>query len=400
MKRVFLSFLIYVLSVSSALAAMSDSDFIKLCQKGSLQQIIDAIKNGANVNAKNNDGITPLMMAIDNSNSSKVVTALIKAGADVNAKEDKYGLTPLIMVMTKEDINLEAVITLIKAGADVNVKNENGFTLLMSAACSPNPEVITAFIKAGAEVNAKDENGFTPLMMAAGYNSNPNVIATLVKAGADVHVRTEKNVNKLPVFKTKISILLELKLIKMMIFVYPALGNHEVMLDTATLKEYTPLLFAAASNSNPEVIAALIKAKADVNDKDSNGYTPLMLIMLNENSNLEVIAALIKSGANVNARSDRGLTPLMMATSHNSNPEVITALIKAGADVNAKAEYGMTSLMFAALNSNPEAIIALLQHGANPKTKNKYGQMAIDFAREEEKLKNTDVFWKLNDASY
>ncbi len=34
---------------------MSDSDFIKLCASGSAQQVADAIKNGANVNAKSKE---------------------------------------------------------------------------------------------------------------------------------------------------------------------------------------------------------------------------------------------------------------------------------------------------------------------------------------------------------
>ena len=54
----------------------------------------------------------------------------------------------------------------------------------------------------------------------------------------------------------------------------------------------------------------------------------------------------------------------------------------------------------AAFNANPEVITALLKLGADPKAKDSSGKTALDYAKENEKLKNTDAFWKLNDASF
>ena len=39
---------------------------------------------------------------------------------------------------------------------------------------------------------------------------------------------------------------------------------------------WTPLMFAARYNSNPEVVALLLQAGADINEKDKDGWTPLM----------------------------------------------------------------------------------------------------------------------------
>jgi ankyrin repeat protein len=53
----------------------------------------------------------------------------------------------------------------------------------------------------------------------------------------------------------------------------------------------------------------------------------------------------------------------------------------------------------AADNSTPEAITVLLGFGADPKAKDTSGKMALDYARENEKLKDTDVFRELEKVS-
>ena len=111
------------------------------------------------------------------------------------------------------------------------------------------------------------------------------------------------------------------------------------------------LILAAGGNSNPAVIEALIKAQADVNARDKNGTTPLMVAAM-FNSSPAVIEALIKAKADVNARNKAGGTPLMVAAGFNSSPAVIEALIKAKADVKARDKAGITAFDFA--ENNPK----------------------------------------------
>lgn len=251
------------------------------CETGTLEQVISAIKDDANVNAKDANDVTPLMWAAEN-NDVSVITELIKAGANVNAR-DKYGMTPLMWAAA--NANSKVVTTLIQAGAKVNTEDYSGLTALFYAVnINTNPDVIAALAKSGANVNIGDANGFTSLMYAILRNINPDVIATLVKAGADVNAQNN-------------------------------FGQ-------------TPLLLAAANNTNPEVFMVLIRAGADVNAKDGIGRTPLVNAIL-YNKNPLVIKALLNAGADINARDDKGETALDIAY-QTKNAQTITELLKAG----------------------------------------------------------------------
>ena len=115
---------------ANASAAMTDKDFIKLCESGTAEKVKTALADGTNANARDKDGRTALMAASAN-NSSKVVTALLDAGADVNAKS-KDGQTAL-MLAAQNNSNPEAVKTLLAAGADVFIKSNAGNNALWYA---------------------------------------------------------------------------------------------------------------------------------------------------------------------------------------------------------------------------------------------------------------------------
>lgn len=104
-------------------------------------------------------------MIPDYINTSK---SLIEAGADIDAKNIN-GTTPLMITSCPKITKL-----LIEAGADVNAKDKNGYTALMLAAKSGNIEKVNILVEAGADVNAVGFDGSTALSLSeAGVEETP-----------------------------------------------------------------------------------------------------------------------------------------------------------------------------------------------------------------------------------
>jgi len=74
--------------------------------------------------------------------------------------------------------------------------------------------------------------------------------------------------------------------------------------------------------------------------------------------------------------------------------------LDAGADVNARSEGGETALMWAARDGTPEHLKVLLDAGADASIKDTDGKTVWDLAQDNEKLKDTDAYWMLNDLRF
>ncbi|MDG2404000.1 MAG: ankyrin repeat domain-containing protein, partial [Paracoccaceae bacterium] len=88
------------------------------------------------------------------------IIALLAAGADVMAR-DEDGDTPLHIAVIEG--NQEYMEVLLASGADVMAQNENGNTPLHLAAWRDRPENIQALLAAGADATVKNNYGETPL---------------------------------------------------------------------------------------------------------------------------------------------------------------------------------------------------------------------------------------------
>ena len=343
---------------------MSDDEFIELCISGDAVKVEEAIINGANVNAKNNNGMTALMFSAAKGNT-------------------------------------ESAGVLIKYGADVNANNNYGMTALMFTASNGHPEIAELLLKHGANVNAKDNDGDTALSMAE-VNSCFDVAKVLRSYGAKPKYEPPKpeplNLNyeppkpepqpqvheTPPAPKPKRPAMSDEDFIELCksgnaVKVEEAIRNG-ANINAKNNKGWTALMWAAYYG-HAEVAEVLLKHGADVNSKDNDGWTALMWAA--SWGKTEVAEVLLKHGADVNAKANNGKTALMWAA-RNGHTEVAELLLKYRADVNAKDNGGWTALMVAADWGKTEVAEVLIKHGAEVNARNNNGETALGHARNAE----------------
>ena len=142
------------------------------------------LKQGADVNAAQGDGMTALHWAASHGDADEA-RMLISAGARLDAVTRNGNYTPLHLAA--KGGNVPVVRALLDAGASASAKTSSGGALpLHLAAAQGNPDVVAALLDKGAVVDAREGAwGQTPLMWAAAYN-RLDALRMLIKRGADV----------------------------------------------------------------------------------------------------------------------------------------------------------------------------------------------------------------------
>jgi ankyrin repeat protein len=159
--------------------AKDPQNLLNAAQNGDEGVVTALIKAGADVNVAKYDGWTALMLGSNNGHEG-VVTALIAAKADLEAK-DNNGWTPLIFASR---FGKKGVVTqLIAAKANLEAEDKYGQTALMCASSQGKEGVVTALIAARANIDAKDNDGWTALMKGS-LNGHKGVVNLLKAAGA------------------------------------------------------------------------------------------------------------------------------------------------------------------------------------------------------------------------
>jgi len=190
----------------AVLAAPSDALF-QAVVKNDPAAIRQAVADGANINAADNDQHTPLFVAV-NANHLDAIKTLLSLGAEPNCNPSAYE-GPCLFVAIGRDT--EIVKVLIAAGADVNLATKFSISPLERAVQlgekyyqglrkrgeykGPLPnrlETVRLLIKAGANINYVDVYEHSPLRVAM-TNNNLDVANLLFEAGANVNQRIRES---------------------------------------------------------------------------------------------------------------------------------------------------------------------------------------------------------------
>ncbi|CAM4184137.1 hypothetical protein BOTU111921_15795 [Bordetella tumbae] len=292
----------------------------------------------------------------------------------LNAR-NQDGSTPLILAAKHG--NVDVVKTLLTAGASPDMQDNRGLTALIYAALSGALEVIKmllGYASAGdvarsapaADIHAQDNEGKNALMRAL-ENKHFDVAALLLENKADVHARAKDGATAGMLAALSGHIVAINLLAK-----YGANFNDEDSIGR------TALAYAADSpkESIDGVVQALLKNNADINFKNEAGNTPLIAAFDNRS---EGLLSLIKVGADVNAQRANGDT-LLIDAARDNDFERVKFLTENGADVNKAGNYRKTPLMHALPEENGKLVKFLLDKGANIQAMDRGGKSVYQYA--------------------
>ncbi|MCE2993293.1 MAG: ankyrin repeat domain-containing protein, partial [Candidatus Jidaibacter sp.] len=365
-----------------------NNQLYKYIANGQIDDVKMSLAKGADVNAVNHSGQSPLHLAAENGNE-KVVELLIGKGANVNAV-DKDGWSPLHLAA--ENAHEKVVKLLCAHGANPCLANTFGATPLNPAtenqalqsylkeyqtnwnklfdgAKSGNKQDVQEALNAGVNVNAVNNDGHSALHWAAD-SGNMAIVKLLIKEAAAVNA-VDKAVNAVDKY-----------------------GD-------------TPLHWAIRAN-HTAVVELLIETGAKVNAVDKYGSSPLHLAALNGNE--KVVELLCTHGANPFLQNSKSKTALDLAQKHTAvqkhlekyqtnwnklfdgaksgNQQAVQEALNAGVNVNAVDNDGCSPLYWAAIDGNMQIVKLLCAHGANPLLENSDGDTALDLATENHALQS------------
>ncbi len=153
------------------------------------------LKNHANINARDEYGCTPLILATINYQSGMIKT-LMSHYLDPNIK-DNDGYTALMratLVGYTEGFKLLA--------SDPNTSRKNKGEALIIAASLGRLEMVSLLIKNHANIDYKNGKGKTALMHAAS-NGYTKIVQELIDSGADFGIKDNEGLTALTIAKQK-----------------------------------------------------------------------------------------------------------------------------------------------------------------------------------------------------
>ncbi len=344
------------------------------------------VEGGADINARNKEGVTPLSIAIQ-AEDIKTIKLLTTNGASIHT-QDTHGRSPLSMAFEMSNDVFEATLN----ENNCHTQDSEGNTPLHIALKNNAPmSKIQHIIGLTNDVNIRNRDGDSPLYLAASKNME-QIGKLLLEKGADIFSTNKDNNSPLRLALKEGGKLQDWLITSKTIVSTDGSGN--TVLHYAADWEYDKAiktllekgadinaknangetcLFNAAKSNNPQIIQLLVDGGASVKERDNLGSTPLHIaVRWGAQKSAE---KLIKLGININAQNRAEKSPLAEAVIANKY-EVTKYLLENGADPNSCDALGVTILMDTIRVQNADILKLLLNYGANPNLQQINGQNA------------------------
>lgn len=191
-NRIILALFAGAIGIAGATALMMSAtggtDVADAAKRGDKAAVLALLKEAADVNAAQGDGMTALHWAASKGDAEMTQT-LLYAGANVKAATRLGGYTPLFMAAERGSASVAGL--LLKAGANPKARAGNGLTPLMTAAMGGDPDTLKVLLENGAEVNAiETDHGQTALSFAAAFDRS-DAIRLLISNGGNANLASK-----------------------------------------------------------------------------------------------------------------------------------------------------------------------------------------------------------------
>ncbi|OJK04283.1 hypothetical protein ASPACDRAFT_19809 [Aspergillus aculeatus ATCC 16872] len=267
---------------------------------------------GANPNAPDREGKTPLLVAVEESFVDGA-TLLLKYRADANYAPESGLDSPLSRAIANGKISM--VQQLLAHGGNPDNATPDGSTALIELIHHrAPPQLVSLLLEAGCDPNRKGRQGKTALNEAV-QSEQVNMVTALLEHGANPNLPGPEHVLWLAIYR-------------------PAC-LRVLLAGGADIKKTPGLMEQATSINNIEAVRILLQVGVDPNAKKDGIYTPLCSAIRDDRS--DIVSLLLEHAANVNDRNAQGHTALTTAIRENRS-EMLSCLLAHGADPNQRGQ--------------------------------------------------------------
>ena len=333
-------------------ATVPESPVADAAMKGDIEAVWALLKDGADANAAQGDGMTALHWAAE-AGDVEMVGMLLYAGANVEGVTRLGDYTPLHLA---SKAGRERVVAkLLEAGADRSARTTTGeFTPLHFAAASGSAASVEVLLSHGAVVNERESvRGQTPLMLAAGLN-RVEAVRVLLENGADPSMLTE--VVDIPARQRADQ---EASARRQQVFDAfkeeqapedPGWRPDSRQVQAAVRRAWAVSPAGSVEDDAPEDVGEPPQSRAPnyaENVGGEGGFTAL--IHATREGHAEVAMVLLDGGADIDQPSEGDHSSPLLIAVINGHFDLALLLLDRGADPNLASDAGATPL-FAALN--------------------------------------------------